>query len=505
MKFGRFSLVLLFLLAARTAWGGAARCNLSDSAAYYAALANEAEDNLVRDTLLERALFFAQTPDYNRATLLRYHANNAFKIGHSAEAQQELIEAYTIFMRLQEWDWAAMCLYERSIDYLNIGDYDDMADLLRLLSGLLRYDTPIIRYNYYSVASDYYMLLDSTEKAISLAYKAIDAVEQIPHPEQYQILPVWNYYNLAFMLDASRVPPPVDSIEYWLQKAEQAINPAGDWVDIEEAHISIMDMRAWLCYYRGEYPTAEQLMQHVLVKIDSVAQDTPNTIITERGEAYRFLAMIYEEQGRWQEALHYQQLLNDNNLLRYDAEKNATLQDIEARYETERRQLEMERLEAKNAAFRWMLVVCGLLFLSGGLLFVVVVLRKRRAEDRLYEAALEQENMRSAIREMQSNIDIDTIHFLQNDLLATFRCLPNTVACKQEAIHAIETIDTMRIGQICKQVPALTALDKRYLMCFVAGLTVEQVAVLFDIAPASVYTVRYRMRKKFPEKCDFLA
>jgi DNA-binding CsgD family transcriptional regulator len=40
-------------------------------------------------------------------------------------------------------------------------------------------------------------------------------------------------------------------------------------------------------------------------------------------------------------------------------------------------------------------------------------------------------------------------------------------------------------------------MDKRYLLCFAAGLSAEQVSVLFSISPASVYTVRYRIRKKY--------
>lgn len=477
-------------------------CNPQDSVHLYTMLAGDAERNTERDSLLQKALKFAVEPNHDRAMLLRLSANNAFKIGQSERAQQEQIEAYTIFMRLQEWDWASMCLYERSIDYLNICDWENVEQQLESLRALLRYDSPIVRYNYYSIAS-LYAMQDSLPQAIAYGRQAIGAMEQIPYPEHYQILPVWNYYNMAYMFDALCTPPPVDSIEHYLQRAEQAVNPAGDWVDIEEANISIMDMRAWLCYYRRDYRTAEQLMQQVLVKIDSVAMDSPNTVITERGEAYRFLAMLHEEQGHWRTAFRYQQLLNDNNLLRYDIEKNTALQEIETRYEVERKQLEMERLEAKNSAFLWLLVVCVLVILSGGLLLAVVVLRKRRAEDRLYQAALEQENIRSMLSDMMARTDTDPVMLIKQDLTATFRQLTENTPYREEAIQAVQQVDNVRIANLFRQAPQLTAMDKRYIVCFEARLTVEQIAVLFRIAPASVYTVRYRMRKKFPASIPF--
>ncbi len=497
MKCNRLFILRLCLLVALDAWSVSVSVNTEDSMHYYTMRANDAERNTERDSMLHKALQFATNANHDRAMLLRFSANNAFKIGYSERAQQEQIEAYTIFMRLEEWDWASMCLYERSIDYLNIGDNENVQEQLEGLHSLLKHNSPIVRYNYYSIAS-LYAMQDSLPEALTYGRMAIEAMEQIVSPKQYQIYPVWNYYNMAYMLDALCVPPPMDSIEFYLAKAEQTIDPKDDWVDTEEALISIMDMRAWLCYYRHDYAKAEQLMQQVLVKIDSVAKDSPNTIITERGEAYRFLAMLHEEQGHWQKALHYQQLLNENDLVRYDIEKNTVLQEIQTRYEVEKQQLAMERLKAKNATFMWVLVVCVLVILLGGLVLAVVLLRKRHIEDQFYQAALEQESIRSMLSDMIARTDTDPLRLIQQDLLATFRQLPADTPFVVEAMQAVEQVDLVRLEQVYKQAQRLTAMDKRYLMCFVAGLSVEQVAVLFRVAPASVYTVRYRMRKKFP-------
>ena len=46
-------------------------------------------------------------------------------------------------------------------------------------------------------------------------------------------------------------------------------------------------------------------------------------------------------------------------------------------------------------------------------------------------------------------------------------------------------------------------MDKRYILCFAAGMTVEQIADFMCLEPASVYTVRYRLRKKFGSEYPF--
>lgn len=43
----------------------------------------------------------------------------------------------------------------------------------------------------------------------------------------------------------------------------------------------------------------------------------------------------------------------------------------------------------------------------------------------------------------------------------------------------------------------ITNLDMRYLICFVIDMKVKDISLLFNIEPATVRTVRYRIRKKF--------
>lgn len=132
---------------------------------------------------------------------LRQEALRDFDQGKAVEAQKKLIQAHDLFVRAENWDMASMCLYERAIDYMNIGDWANMSQQCEELKSLNeQYPSTMVAYNYHSVASGYYSYVDSIELAIAHGWRAIDALEQIDNPAAYNIVPVWSYYNMAFSM-----------------------------------------------------------------------------------------------------------------------------------------------------------------------------------------------------------------------------------------------------------------------------------------------------------------
>ena len=49
----------------------------------------------------------------------------------------------------------------------------------------------------------------------------------------------------------------------------------------------------------------------------------------------------------------------------------------------------------------------------------------------------------------------------------------------------------------------ITGMDMKYLICFAADIDAKDISLLFNIEPASVHTVRYRIRKKFAKEDVF--
>ncbi|MCL2073360.1 MAG: hypothetical protein FWH18_05540 [Marinilabiliaceae bacterium] len=49
----------------------------------------------------------------------------------------------------------------------------------------------------------------------------------------------------------------------------------------------------------------------------------------------------------------------------------------------------------------------------------------------------------------------------------------------------------------------ITSMDIKYIICFAADLDTKDISLIFNIEPASVNTVRYRIKKKFAEEDAF--
>ncbi len=447
---------------------------------------------------------------------LRQEALRDFDQGKAADAQKKLIKAYDLFVAMEEWDMASMCLYERAIDYMNIGDMANMAAQCEELKSLNeQYPSSMVAYNYHSVASGYYSYVDSIDLAIAHGWSAIDALEQIDNPAAYNIVPVWSYYNMAFFYDMYFQPPMVDSVRHYLVRARASIEDSRTRKDSLEALISIVDLEAWQEYYEKDYAQAESMMAYVLELIDTVAQTSPNTVVTERGEAYKFMAMIHEEQGQWRKAFVYQQKLLDNNELRYDDDKRRVLQEVQTQYEVEKQQLEMEKLAAENSRGRWLLVALWLLLLLLVIGYWLLVLGRRNTEAKLYEAALEADNMRQTIQSLESQTDVDPLVILVDELVAQLEKEKPTPSPslkgreleakvrRGEIVGVLRELDLGHIQVMLSHGKKITTMDKRYILCFAAGMTVEEIADFMSLEPASVYTVRYRLRKKFGSDYPF--
>ena len=434
---------------------------------------------------------------------LRQEALRDFDQGKAAEAQKKLIQAHDLFVRAENWDMASMCLYERAIDYMNIGDWANMSQQCEELKSLNeQYPSSMVAYNYHSVASGYYSYVDSIELAIAHGWRAIDALEQIDNPSAYNIVPVWSYYNMAFFYDMYFQPPMVDSVRHYLSRARASLKDSRTRKDTLEALISIVDLEAWQEYYEKDYAQAESMMAYVLELIDTVAQTSPNTVVTERGEAYKFMAMIHEEQRHWRKAFAYQQKLLDNNELRYDDDKRRILQEVQTQYEVEKQQLELDKLAAENRSNRWIMVALWLLLLLLVIGYWLLVMGRRNAEARLYEAALEADNMRQTIQTLESQTDVDPLVILVDELVGQLEGGARRDYVERTVVQLRE-LDLGHVQVLLSHGKKITTMDKRYILCFAAGMTVEEIADFMSLEPASVYTVRYRLRKKFSLEYPF--
>ena len=67
-------------------------------------------------------------------------------------------------------------------------------------------------------------------------------------------------------------------------------------------------------------------------------------------------------------------------------------------------------------------------------------------------------------------------------------------------LQRVVNVDVALVAHLCDlSLRTLTATNLSYILCFLAGLDTQTIATIFVIEPASVYSVRYRLRAYFPK------
>jgi len=278
--------------------------------------------------------------------------------------------------------------------------------------------------------------------------------------QQQAIVPAWNYYNVAVCYDLYCDPSVRDSIDKYLVLADKAnretlyLQP----FEHQQIDVSIRDLRAWLLYYDGRVEEAIAEMNEVLALIDSVEASSPNTVITERGEAYGFFVEVYSSMGDYEKALEYERLKAENDAVRFSAQRNAAVREVEAKYNVAK----VETRLAKVRGWAASLAILSLLLLSMVLYYRLLI---RSKEESRYTAAVE------ALVETDSDI----------------RALTEKVS--PEAAKKVFS---------SAQIP-LSAVERKYILLFMSGKSTEKIAEAMNVEPASVYTMKYRIKKKFRE------
>lgn len=397
---------------------------------------------------------------------------------HNLAMKESPEKAHALFLKFADdchakgdYDMEACGLYEMATNYL---DQRDTLGLRRILDRMERLsgehpESLGAGYSYYSVLGTYYAALyeqdglDTTRETLFAALRrAIDYQEQMSQEDyrRQSIVTAWNYYNVAVSYDLYCDPPMRDSIAKYLDLTDKANREATHMLPFEhqQIDISVRDLRAWLLYYDGKNKEALEEMNHVLALIDSVEAVSPNTVITERSEAYAFFVAFYSDHGNYEKALEYEILKARNDGVRFGVQRNAAVREVEAKYN-------VAQVKARLAKVRGWAVSLGILSLLFIALTLYYRLLIRSKEEGRYTAAVE------ALVETDADI----------------RVLTEKVSA--EAVSKIYA---------SAQKP-LSAVERKYILLFMSGKSTEEIAETMHVAPASVYTMKYRIKKKYPD------
>ena len=427
---------------------------------------------------------FLHADTYSDAMRLKQKAEEEQSHGRLEEALRMFITAEEMFSKCHGAETEqSLCLYYTCISYFNQRDLPFMHKPMRRLQQLARRypENIFIQYDYLSVLAAYESAVYEEKPSDKLRDQFMVHFKQAVYWQskmtaaewkKRQINPMFNLMNIAVLYDLSYNPPLIDSMQVYIDRA-LAVNhlPWGDKWDHVEGLISAYDLQAWILLYKQRYKEAEAKEQEVLAMIKSLEADRSNNVLTEKGEAYEFFVELYKAMGQPKKAMEYLELRNDCNRKRFDIEKNNAIRDIEARYEAKKKDEQIAELHRRNLALTVGIVLL-LLFVTVSI--AMVIYRRKLREQRLYDEALaaelENSNRHSSLRLLAdqlgiSDVDVDEAHSFMEQA----------------------------------QKP-LTVVDQKYILCFLNGEDVKAISRRFHVEPASVYTVRYRIKKKFPEK-----
>ena len=485
------------------------------------------------------------SPAAEKAVGMYNEASKRQQSGDTQGAHRLYREAADIFIDENEEAWASICYYSLAISFLNQRDTAGMNEALSRLEQLRgkHPDDISINFDYYSVLAtrlviEYENCADTDSAAIvrermmSCQKQAARYLEQMSHEERQKrhVHPVWTYYNIAVMYDLYYDPVVIDSVRKYLDLAQEARDHA-DYlapIDLQEADISILDERAWLAYYFGERAEAKRYMLEVLALIDTVAQTRSNAVLTERCEAYQFMAMITEEEGNHTEALEWQKKLNEANRERYNVEQNEALHEVEAQYKKREQDRTISALRKQNIM---LIAISASLLIILFSAFVIYRLRRKNREQEQYEQAVEAALPLTTIDDADASHEdeaehSDAVRQVETASLHSNDDTKQSAVANRRTHAAVRQVEAsslkLQLDLLCHDFPRyeqrlrkvnlplvadlcsharkpLSVVDLRYLICFLTDLTTTEVAEMFSVEPPSIYIARYRLRRKFPE------
>jgi hypothetical protein len=460
----------------------------------------------------------------NNAVIARCYyfcGNIEFKRGDVAQAHEYLYQAIAHFDEGEEYTMSSQMLYIIAASFSEIKDTDGMQRVLQQMEEYLKKDTSKQSlYQYNVIKHSYFDLLLEKEKkerktvdnqlvdSIKIYVRNnINLVEN--HLDELSIswMHGYAYYYLAKAFD-DYYPEQTDTIFLYLDKAiemmyRETFSMMNESNAAMEFRIYIYTVRSNALLREGKIQEAYNAMSKALALIDELTNY--KNLSELRFKAYQFMANHYESINRPAEALKFQKLLRESEAQRYETEKIQALNEMSIRYETEKKEIQIQTLIRENINARrilWLIAGLSLTMLSTSLLIILFGrLKRKNVEQQLYETALLAElrlNELEKIQKLQQQLEQNPVKNTIEQITWMIESSIIEKDTKKEYLERLSKIDAKLLENAYhKSEVKITGMDMKYIVCFAANIDTKDISLLFNIEPKSVNTVRYRIKKKF--------
>ena len=468
---------------------------------------------------IEKALQTALKSEDNATCARCYYAsgNMEFKRGDVKQAHEYLYQAIRYYDKMEMYTKASEMLFVIVSSLYDIKDTDGMHKVVLQMEEYLEKDASKQSLYQYNLILYYYLeLLLEKEKSDkgTIDYLRVDSVMLSVKNNIYlvenhldELSPYWMhgyaYYCMAKALD-NYYPEQNYSIFLYLDKAielfeKESFSRMNEANSAIEFQILINIVRAKALSREGKIQSADKIMHETLSLLDDL-KNYKNLNI-ERIWIYQLLAEHYEKMNRPVDALKYHKLLREYESMMYESEKVQAISNMAAKYETEKKEIRIQTLlQEYKAARRSLWLIIGLSLTLLITLFLLILssrLKRKNVEQQLYETALLAELRQNELNKKQQ--------LAQNPVKNTIEKMAQLVSAslieKEDKKIYLERLSKMdsKLFENAYQNSKLkiTGMDMKYIICFAANIDVKDICLLFHIEPASVHTVRYRIKKKF--------
>ena len=356
-------------------------------------------------------------------------------------------------------------------------------------------------------------LLDSV---LLYARKNINLVENHLAELDPRWMHAYVYYNMANALDRFN-PGDADTILAWLDKAyvmyELEEYPRTVQAGAAKEFLSSAGVvRARVLSRKGLWAEAHKVMTEAIALMDAIHVEREK--IGKQIDAYQFMTNYYERAGQPAQQVKYLKLLRESEAKLYEKRKIEALNDNSIKYETEKKELQIEMLTEEKKAQRRIFIslTVGLLVISV-LIIISGRLKRKNIGQRLYETALLAELNNNELEKIKSdNLNADRQglerYRVQNTIESIARMISDSMddpGRKKIYLDRLSRLDGKVFDSLHQDADTkITAMDMKYLVCFAVDMDVKDIGLVFNVDPASVRTVRYRIRKKLRSNPGFL-
>ena len=477
------------------------------------------KDMFVKQPYLEKAITFAELSKNEKlcAELYREYGRYQSEKGSIPLAHVYLYKAINLYELLNEYNEIFRCQFFIAENLAQTRDIKALGKLLEQMQENLKKQSgsekPYNLYSFYSVQGAYFSLLSEDNPNIT-AYNdsmllscrnLIHVVESNMENLRKIAAIAFAYYNMAHAYEKC-YPERSDSISYFLERALELKTPLR-MINVE-LEISVYQAYAELHFKQKRYKEAEKDMLYVLALLEEMKDY--NSVVAEFAEAYKFMITYYETLNRPDEVVKYQKLLLENERKRYDNDKIAAMDEMLVKYEVEKHKEKIERLAEQNRAKNKILI----LFISLMAVLIIIILilihfyklRKKNLEQSAYESALLAELKQNELESIKQQIEQKPVKNMMGKLT---EFISQSVLDKVKIkfyLQQLSELDLEMLEQTLRSADEkISGMDMKYMLCFAIDMDVKDMSLLFNVEPASIRTVRYRIKKKFREKTGFIS